>query len=107
MADASRRTEVEEGRNKLGRLEATGRRVGDAADFLQMSAEEAACVEIKMALGDVRRLDSNCQKASQGALIESLTVTPQEVRGLNRGDAPAAAGALSSEAMIAARNGAS
>lgn len=37
---------------KKARLEAAGWRVGDAAEFLELSAEEAAFVELKLALAD-------------------------------------------------------
>jgi predicted XRE-type DNA-binding protein len=37
-------------RTKKSRLESAGWRVGDAADFLELSAEEAAFVELKLAL---------------------------------------------------------
>ncbi|MCZ7663120.1 MAG: helix-turn-helix domain-containing protein [Thermoleophilia bacterium] len=37
-------------KTKKSRLEAAGWRVGDAADFLGMSPEEAAFVELKLAL---------------------------------------------------------
>ena len=42
---------------KLNRLRAAGWRSGDAADFLGLSEEEAAFVELRLALGDyLRRL---------------------------------------------------
>ena len=37
---------------KLNRLRAAGWRSGDAADFLELTEEEAAFVELKLALGD-------------------------------------------------------
>jgi len=39
-------------RDKLKGLEAAGWRTGDAADFLELSPEEAAFVELKLALAD-------------------------------------------------------
>ena len=42
-------------KSKKGRLEAAGWRVGNTADFLELSAEEAAFVELKLALGDYLR----------------------------------------------------
>lgn len=42
---------------KLDRLRTAGWRSGDAADFLELSEEEAAFVELRLALGDyLRRL---------------------------------------------------
>ena len=38
------------GKSKKSRLEAAGWRVGDAAEFLELSAEEAAFIELKLAL---------------------------------------------------------
>ena len=40
---------------KNDRLRAAGWRSGDAADFLELSAEEAAYVELKLALADYLR----------------------------------------------------
>ena len=40
---------------KRSRLEASGWRVGDAADFLELSSEEAAFIELKLALADYLR----------------------------------------------------
>ena len=42
-------------KTKSGRLAAAGWRVGDAADFLELSAEEADFVELKLALADYLR----------------------------------------------------
>jgi predicted XRE-type DNA-binding protein len=40
---------------KQGRLKAAGWRVADAADFLELTDEEAAFVELKLALADYLR----------------------------------------------------
>ena len=42
-------------KTKMARLEAAGWRVGDAADFLELTTEEAAFVELKLALADYLR----------------------------------------------------
>lgn len=42
-------------RDKLRGLEAAGWRTGDAGDFLELSPEEAAFVELKLALADYLR----------------------------------------------------
>lgn len=42
-------------KTKRIRLEAAGWRVGDASDFLEMTAEETAFVELKLALADYLR----------------------------------------------------
>ena len=39
-------------KTKSNRLTAAGWRIGDAADFLELSAEEAAFVELRLALAD-------------------------------------------------------
>ena len=49
----------------------------------------------------------NCQEATRGELIDSLTVTLREALDLNREDALAAAGDLYSEETIAVYNGTS
>jgi DNA-binding XRE family transcriptional regulator len=40
---------------KRARVEAAGWRVGDAEDFLELTPEEAAIVEVKLALSDYMR----------------------------------------------------
>jgi len=42
-------------KTKRTRLEAAGWRVGDASDFLELTAEETAFVELKLALADYLR----------------------------------------------------
>ena len=42
-------------KTKAARLEAAGWRVGDADDFLGLTAEEAAFIELKLALADFLR----------------------------------------------------
>lgn len=42
-------------KTKRTRLETAGWRVGDAPDFLELTAEEAAFVELKLALADYLR----------------------------------------------------
>jgi len=42
-------------KTKTSSLQGVGWRVGDAADFLELSAEEAAFVELKLALADYLR----------------------------------------------------
>lgn len=42
-------------KTKRTRLEAAGWRAGDAPDFLELTAEEAAFVELKLALADYLR----------------------------------------------------
>jgi predicted XRE-type DNA-binding protein len=42
-------------KTKRSRLEAAGWRVGDSTDFLELTSEEAAFVELKLALADYLR----------------------------------------------------
>ena len=42
-------------KTKQSRLEAAGWRVGDTADFLELTSEEAAFIELKLALADYLR----------------------------------------------------
>ncbi len=62
---------------KLDRLRAAGWRSGDAADFLELTEEEAAFVELKLALSDyLRRLRrENSWTQSEVAQTERLFVS--------------------------------
>jgi ribosome-binding protein aMBF1 (putative translation factor) len=73
-------------KNKRTRLEARGWRVGSAAEFLELSAEEAALVETKLALsGSVRERRSK-QGLSQAALARRLKSSQSRVAKLEAAD---------------------
>ncbi|WP_062294145.1 hypothetical protein [Nostoc piscinale] len=55
--------------NKRQRLEAAGWRIGDAADFLELSSDEVAFIEIKLSL-------SRQEKVSQMKITSCYSVKP-------------------------------
>jgi predicted XRE-type DNA-binding protein len=59
---------------KKAKLEAAGWKVGDAADFLGLSADEAAYIELKIALSEQlkkRRLKQKLTQIEMANLVES------------------------------------
>ena len=73
-------------KNKRARLEAHGWRVGDAADFLDLSAEESALVDTKLALsGSVRERRSK-QGLSQAELAKRLKSSQSRVAKIEAAD---------------------
>lgn len=74
-------------KNRRARLEGHGWRVGNAADFLELSAEESALVETKLALsGSVRERRSK-QGLSQAELARRLKSSQSRVAKLEAADA--------------------
>lgn len=60
--------------NKRNKLETRGWKIGDADDFLELTPEESAYIEIKLALSRFlkeRRLNSNFSQARLAKLIKS------------------------------------
>jgi len=60
--------------NKKKKLEAKGWRVGDASDFLDLTADEAAYIELKLELATglrARRAEQGINQKQLAALIES------------------------------------
>jgi len=73
-------------KSKRARLEAHGWRVGNAADFLELNAEESALVETKLALsGSVRERRSK-QGLSQAELARRLKSSQSRVAKIEAGD---------------------
>jgi DNA-binding transcriptional regulator YiaG len=73
-------------KTKRARLEAHGWRVGDAADFLDLTPEEAALVETKLALsGSVRDRRTN-QGLSQADLAKRLKSSQSRVAKIEAAD---------------------
>jgi hypothetical protein len=68
-------------------LEARGWRVGSAADFLGLSAEEAAFVETKLALSQSLRSRRKGQNVSQAALARRLKSSQSRVAKMEAADA--------------------
>ena len=72
---------------KRKRLEAAGWAVGDAADFLKLSAEEAALVEMRLALSRTLRERRLATGLTQTTLAKQLGSSQSRVAKLEAGDA--------------------
>ena len=72
---------------KRARLEAHGWRVGSAAEFLELTAEEAAFVETKLALSRCVRRRRTAQNVSQAVLATRLKSSQSRVAKMEAADA--------------------
>ena len=72
---------------KRARLEAHGWRVGSAAEFLELSPEEAAFVETKLALSRCVRSRRTAQNISQSVLAKRLKSSQSRIAKLEAADA--------------------
>ena len=72
---------------KRKRLEAAGWAVGDAADFFRLSPEEAALVEMRLALSRSLRERRLAAGLTQAALAKQLGSSQSRVAKLEAGDA--------------------
>lgn len=71
---------------KRRKLEAAGWRVGSAADFLALSASEAALVETKLALSSALRARRTTQRLSQILLAKRLRSSQSRVAKMEAAD---------------------
>ncbi|MBA3768612.1 MAG: helix-turn-helix transcriptional regulator [Acidobacteria bacterium] len=71
---------------KRKRLEAGGWSVGSTADFLELSPEEVAFVELKLRLSESLRRRRKTQKLSQGALAQRIKSSQSRVAKMEAGD---------------------
>ncbi|MEK6619113.1 MAG: helix-turn-helix transcriptional regulator [Nitrospirota bacterium] len=71
---------------KRKRLEARGWRVGPASDFLGLSAEEAALVEMKVSLSQALRARREARGLSQVALAKRLRSSQSRVAKMEAAD---------------------
>lgn len=71
---------------KRKRLEAAGWQVGSAADFLQLSAEEAALVETRLAVSDALRTRRLKRGLTQGELAKKLKSSQSRVAKMEAAD---------------------
>ena len=71
---------------KRKRLEAEGWKVGSTADFLELSPEEAAFVELKLRLSESLRRRRKSQKLSQDALAQRIKSSQSRVAKMEAGD---------------------
>jgi len=73
-------------KRKQRRLEARGWRVGSAAEFLGLSAEEAALVEMKLRLSQALKARRTALRLSQTALAKRLGSSQSRVAKMEAGD---------------------
>jgi hypothetical protein len=73
-------------KTKRTKLAAQGWRVGSAADFLELTAEEAAFVETKLALSESLRARRTAQHLSQAALAKRLKSSQSRVAKMEAAD---------------------
>ena len=73
-------------RSKRERLEAAGWRVGTAAEFLGLSAEESAFVEMKLALADGVRRRRQAKRLTQVQLAQRIGSSQSRVAKMETAD---------------------
>src|SRR4028119_178736 len=71
---------------KRQRLEAAGWAVGDASDFLGLSPEEAAFIELKLALSKRLKQQRESQQLTQQALAQRIQSSQSRVAKMEAGD---------------------
>ncbi len=72
--------------SKRARLEAHGWRFGSAADFLELTPEEAAFLETKLALSDSLKERRAAQQMSQATLAKRLNSSQSRVAKMEGAD---------------------
>jgi DNA-binding XRE family transcriptional regulator len=72
--------------DKKRRLKKLGWRIGSASDFLELTAAEAAYVEIKLNLGRQLRKRRSSSKLTQTQLAERLRSSQSRVARMEAGD---------------------
>ena len=72
--------------DKLKRLQAAGWKTGTAKDFLKLSDEEAALVEIKLTLTDAVKQARLKQHLSQTGLAQRMKSSQSRVAKIEAGD---------------------
>ena len=73
-------------RSKRERLEAAGWRVGNASDFLGLTKEEAAFVEMKLALADSVRRRRQARRLTQTQLARRIGSSQSRVAKMEAAD---------------------
>ena len=73
-------------RDKRERLKAAGWQVGDASDFLGLTKEEAAFVEMKLALADSVRRRRQARRLTQTQLAKKLGSSQSRVAKMEAAD---------------------
>jgi DNA-binding XRE family transcriptional regulator len=72
---------------KRARLESAGWRVGDAAEFLELTPAERALVEMRLALGRSLKAQRQKKHLTQSALAKRLGSSQSRVAKMEGGDA--------------------
>lgn len=80
--------------SKRARLEAKGWRVGSVAEFLDLTPEESAFIETKLALSQYIRHRRKQQNLSQSNLAKLLKSSQSRVAKMEAGDATVSADLL-------------
>ena len=73
-------------KNKKRQLEAKGYRIGDAKDFLGLSAEESAYIEMKLALSQALARKRKQRRLTQLELARKLNSSQSRVAKMEKGD---------------------
>jgi len=73
-------------KSKKKRLKEAGWRVGSASEFLQLSAEEQALIELKLALAEYLKRCRQDKKLTQVQLAEFLHSSQSRVAKMEAGD---------------------
>lgn len=73
-------------KRKQRRLQVQGWRIGSAAEFLDLSAEEAALVEMKLRLSQAVKVRRTALKLTQAALATRLGSSQSRVAKMEAGD---------------------
>ena len=73
-------------RTKQRKLQQRGWRVGTVSEFLALTPEEAAFVEIKLALSDALRAQRQTAKLSQTQVAQKLRSSQSRVAKMEAGD---------------------
>jgi ribosome-binding protein aMBF1 (putative translation factor) len=73
-------------KQKRARLEAQGWRVGDTTEFLNLSEEEAALIELKADLGAAIRERRKASRMTQSSLAKKLGSSQSRIAKMESGD---------------------
>jgi DNA-binding XRE family transcriptional regulator len=71
---------------KRARLEAAGFKIGSAAEFLGLSTEESALIEVRLALSAALKERRQSQQVSQDTLAKRLQSSQSRVAKMEKGD---------------------
>jgi DNA-binding transcriptional regulator YiaG len=71
---------------KKKKLEAAGWKTGSAADFLNLSAQESAIIELRLALSEAIKLQRKAANLTQAEFAEKLGSSQSRVAKMEAGD---------------------